>query len=492
MTGGTRLGLLALAGLAGLAATPAAADRALVVGIDRYGDSHFSQGSDSSAHDAAAIVDMLKTSLGYKDADIKVLADDKATRAGILDTFNAWLIAGTKPGDRVFFYFSGQGYFQKDESGHSADGLDETFIPFDATVGPGDPPPIGGAILNSELTVLLRKLDGRKVTVGVDAGFSGLVSDGKTAPPTNDGAFRVPAIGGKTRSIVVEPSAKAQKAGGAPLDTSGLGADIAVFTATSGGQAALVEGGEGAFTKAFVDSIKDKGADANHNGIVSNAEILAFLRDRSKTACADTAGCTLGLTPTLEPAAAAGETPAAGPPPVADAKLTPDRVLDFFAKGNTAGVTLEQIPPSPVPVGTKDIRFRVTSPETGSLILLDLDDDGTLTQLFPNEHTRDRQREGHILANSPITVPDDYYGIHFNATSPTSGTLIAVVTAEPIELPVGVKTRKIEVIPREQATEVFLPAIAAALDAPADTGADTATRAIDWSVATLRYEIVKH
>ena len=79
-----------------------------------------------------------------------------------------------------------------------------------------------------------------------------------------------------------------------------------------------------------------------------------------------------------------------------------------------------------------------------------------------------------------------------NATSPTSGTLIAVVTAEPIELPVGVKTRKIEVIPREQATEVFLPAIAAALDAPADTGADTATRAIDWSVATLRYEIVKH
>ena len=88
-------------------------------------------------------------------------------------------------------------------------------------------------------------------------------------------------------------------------------------------------------------------------------------------------------------------------------------------------------------------------------------------------------------------MPDDYYGIHFNATSPTSGTLIALVTNEPIEMPATVKTRKIEVIPREEATKTFLPQVAAALDEPVDTNADTATRAVDFSVATLRYEIVK-
>ena len=98
-----------------------------------------------------------------------------------------------------------------------------------------------------------------------------------------------------------------------------------------------------------------------------------------------------------------------------------------------------------------------------------------MTQLFPNGHFKGG-REGRILAGSPIVVPDDYYGIHFNATSPSSGTLIALVSNEPIELPAAVKTRSIEVIPREQAKQVFLPAIVAALDKPADAEKETATR----------------
>jgi hypothetical protein len=69
--------------------------------------------------------------------------------------------------------------------------------------------------------------------------------------------------------------------------------------------------------------------------------------------------------------------------------------------------------------------------------------------------------------------------------------LIALVTTEPIPMPETVKTRKITVIAKEEVTETYLPGIAAALDKPADTEADTETRAIDWSVATLRYEIVK-
>jgi hypothetical protein len=332
------------------------------------------------------------------------------------------------------------------------------------------------------------------VTVAVDAGHSGLVSR-EPVSAANDGSVRAAALGAKTRAIVVEKAAKAQKAEGAPLDTAKLKGDVAVFSAASGGQAPLIEDGEGAFTKAFVDAIKEKGADTNGNGIVSNAEILAFVRDKSKAACADKSACDLGLTPTLGPAEAAGGTPAgkdAASEAMDGGKLTADAVLDFFAKGNDRGVTLEQIPPSPVPLGTKNIRFRVTSPEEGSLVLLDLSDDGTLTQLFPNEHTKKSGREAHIIAGSAITVPDDYYGVQFNATSPTKGTLIALVTAEPIELPETVKTRKIEVIPRAEAKTVFLPAIAAALDKPADADADTATRSIDFSVAVLRYEIVKH
>jgi hypothetical protein len=476
------IGVAAAAMLAGLT-LPALADRALVVGIDAYSDAKLVLGGKSSAHDAAAIASLLKDSLGYAPSDIKVLADGAASRAAILDAFNSWLVEGSKPGERVFFYFSGLGYFEADSGGAPKEG----FVAADAVVGPGTPPAIANMISADEFHDLVKSLAGRKVTVVIDAGFSGIVSGGAAQPLKNNGSIRAVALGAKTRSIVVEPAAKEQKAAGAPLGAAGLGDNVAVFSAAAGGQAPVIADGQGAFTKAFVDAIKDKGADTNHDGVISNEKILTFVRD--KTACADQTACPLGLTPTLEPASAVAGSPLSeGPAPAG--KLTADQVLDFFAKGNTHGVALEMMPASPIKVGTRDIRFRVISPAEGNLVLLDLGDDGTLTQLFPNGHFKGG-REGHILAGSPIVVPDDYYGVQFNATSPSSGTLIALVTTEPIKLPDAVKTRSIEVIPAEQATQVFLPAIAAALDKPADADKDTATRAVDWSVATLRYEMVR-
>jgi metacaspase-1 len=473
-------------------ASPALADRALVIGIDRYSDPKLDIGGGSSGNDVEKIVGTLRgNAMGYDAGDIRILQNGDATRQAILAGIEEWLIAGTAPGERAFFYYSGLGHFQADDSGDEKDGLDETIVPTDATVTPGDPPAIGGAILDDELIELFTRLNDRKLTVVVDAGHSGLVSGGPAKAAPKDNAFRVASLGTTvTRSIVVEPKAKAQKAEGAPLDTEGLGPDAAVFTATSGGQAPIIEGGEGAFTKAFVEAVEG-GADKNGNGVVSNAEILGDIREKSEASCAGTSGCELGLTPTLGPETAAGGSPAAeAPSSGGDRLLTADQVLDYFGKGNTHGVTMEQYPPSPVKVGTRDIRFRVSSPVEGNLVLLDLSDDGTLTQLFPNEHIEAGGREGYILAGSSILVPDDYYGIRFNATSPNSGTLIALVTDEPIELPPSVKTRKIEVIPKGEAKEVYLPAIAAALDAPVDAAADTPTRNIDWSVATMRYEIV--
>jgi hypothetical protein len=467
---------------------PASADRALVIGIDDYSDQRLVSAEASAAGDAEAIAELLSGSLGYDPAAIRLLTDEAATRATIVDSFDNWLVQGTQAGDRVFFYFAGQGYFVGDENGDERDGFDEALLPADARVGGGDDPAVTNVIADDDLVALMQRLGDRKVTVVIDAGYSGFVVADGGEEHVGEGV-RAAAFGPKTRAIVVEPRAKAQKAEGAPIETEGLGADTAVFTAAAGGQAPLISDGGGTFTKAFMEAVRDNGADTNNNGVVSNAEILAFVRQEAQAACASSDGCSLGLTPTFGPAVAAGNSPTAGGDD--SAVLTADHVLDVLAKGNGQGVTLEQIPASPVKVGTKDIRFRVTSPVEGNLVLLDLSDEGTLTQLFPNEFTKDRLREGHILGGSPITIPDDYYGIKFNATSPTKGTLIALVTTEPITLPDAVKTRKIEVIPREEATDVFLPAIAAALEKPADADADSATRAIDWSVATLRYEIVK-
>ena len=123
---------------------------------------------------------------------------------------------------------------------------------------------------------------------------------------------------------------------------------IAVFSAAAGGQAPVIAEGEAPSPRRSSNLIKDKGADANHNGVLSNEEILAFTREKSKTACADASACPLGLTPTLEPATAV----AGSPLPGAEAeRRQAHRRSDsrlFSARGNTSGVALEMMPASPI------------------------------------------------------------------------------------------------------------------------------------------------
>lgn len=474
-------GALALA----LAGGPAfAGDRALVIGIDAYADSRLSSSSASATADARRIERLLTDTLGYEPGGVRVLLDGQATRAAILAAFDDWLIAGTAPGDRAFLYFAGLGYYEADASGDEADGVDETLLPYDAAVAPGSSAAIDHAVSDDAVRALAAALDGRAVTIVVDAGHAGIVSasqDGGT--PANLRAVALP----KTRAIVVEPRVKAQKAEGPPLDTDDLGENVAVFSATSGGQAPVAHDGGGVFTEAYVAAVSGDG-DKNGNGHVSNAEILDYARDKAEEACTAQGGCGLGMTPTLGPATAANASPHAdggknGP-------LTPDLVLDCFAAGEDGSVSIVQTPPSPVRIGTRDIRFTVASEVGGNLVLLDVSDSGRLVQLFPNRFTRERSRAGVIVAGQPITVPDRYYGISFNADEASRGMLIALVTHEPIDLPEQVTTRGLDIIPREVATGSYLAAIAEALGTPLDTEATTPTRRLGWSVATLPYEII--
>ena len=62
---------------------------------------------------------------------------------------------------------------------------------------------------------------------------------------------------------------------------------------------------------------------------------------------------------------------------------------------------LEQIPPSPVPLGTKNIRFRVTSPRDGYLVLLSVSNEGEVVQLFPNALSEKHAKDGRIRARQP-------------------------------------------------------------------------------------------
>ena len=63
--------------------------------------------SKISEADARAMEQLIKSV--YKFAEVKVLINEEATASNIERWFRSWLIAGTQPGDRVFFFYAGQG-----------------------------------------------------------------------------------------------------------------------------------------------------------------------------------------------------------------------------------------------------------------------------------------------------------------------------------------------------------------------------------------------
>lgn len=492
----------ALAGIIALvlpiaAANPAgAADRALIIGLDRHADARFDPKAGSpAANDAAAMRLLLTTKLGFIDKNIRILADKEATADAIRQEFADWLVAGTAAGERAYVYYGGLGYFTADRGGEEADGLDEGLVPFDAKISVADGKlAIDGLVSDDEIEALIEALKGRSVTIVADAGFSGRVSRGNDEAAGAD-SLRAPPMAEATRAIAVEPRIVEQKAEGGFLDKLPDGADVAVWTAVSASQAPLLDLSDpkrvgGVFTRLFIEGVEGK-ADRNGNGSVSNPELLTFITEGSKRQCAaQKAACEMGLTPRLDPPAAhaLGILPDSAPGKVET--ITPDALSDFLAKGNTAGISVRQSPEGPRTVGDKDIRFHLKSPHDGFLILFNLTDSGELIQLFPNQFSRKQNRDGRIRAGAELMVPDDYYGLRFDATAPTSGQIVAIVAREEVDLDKTVGTRAIEVIPRQEAIEVLLPQIAAALGTPAaNTNPDANTKAVEWSVATLRYEI---
>lgn len=508
--------LLALVLAAALAPSVRAEDRALLIGIDAYAEPALAKGLGKSA--AADLQKMRKTLLdtyGYGEAQLRILKDKDATKSAILGSIKDWL-GGAGKGERAFLYFAGHGHFLTDKSGDEKDGLDEAIVPFDAKLRNGTDP--DNLISDDAFTDALAALDGRQVVVVLDASFSGRVTRGKTSAV---GAARTPELGGATRSIVVEPRVVAQKAEEGFVEKPLKSGSLAVWSAASASQAALIEeeGGEagGLFTRLFVEAVGEGKADRNGNGAISNAEVLGYIADGSKAFCeANKTRCEMGLAPRLDPPEALGldaigksETAGSGtakPERVSTKsedkksgagkpgdKLTLDRVTDFLAKGNPDKVRLAQHPSSPVHVGQKDVRFEVLSPHEGFLILLDLSDEGELIQLYPNQFSRkhESQAAGMVRAGSSLTVPDAYYGLKFNATKPNSGHVIAIVTRDKVEFGDEVKTRRIEVIPRQEAVQTFLPGLAKSLNKPLNSAeADKNTGFAHWSVATLRYEIL--
>jgi hypothetical protein len=124
--------LLLIAVLAGAPAVNAQADRkfALLIGIGNYPP----DGGWKPIHaqnDLLLMSDALQRR-GFLSENIFTLTDQAATREGILQAWKKELLARIKPGDVVYFHFSGHGQQVADNNGDELDGYDEAIVPYDS------------------------------------------------------------------------------------------------------------------------------------------------------------------------------------------------------------------------------------------------------------------------------------------------------------------------------------------------------------------------
>ena len=144
-------------------------DRALLIGIDNYGDSNLNLVGDS-VNDAVNVSRLLTDHMGYLPEQVRVLTNAAATRDAILGSVEDWLIGESLPGSRIVFYFSGHGYFQPDENGDEDDPFDEVLVPYNADILPRNTSPLSvdNLIFDDDLSALFSRVPDRRTMIVVD------------------------------------------------------------------------------------------------------------------------------------------------------------------------------------------------------------------------------------------------------------------------------------------------------------------------------------
>ena len=475
---------------------PPQGDRALLIGIDRYPDAAISD-LEGAVNDAHNMRELLTGHLGFDAGQIRVLTDAQATREGILAGIREWLVAGTRPDARALLYFAGHGVQQPDEDDDEPDGRDEALAPHDVRLESDTSYPrrYANLILDDEVGALFDELADRQAYLIVDSCFSGTITRSlgldrrvvRTILPRPGAGQEAPT----TRAARATDEATDDPAPGF-VEREG---SLIAWTAVASNQLALEDvksqPRQGFFTGRFVRGIAEKAADRNGDGRIVHSELLDYVRSESKAYCArQQQHCPSGLTPYLEAAPDVMARDVRDLAVVADGVGANEAVADAaLGHDNAAGVRLEMVPSSRVRLG-EEIKLRVHSGRPGHLLLVDVDADEKVTQLFPNEYSERFGAGAEIGAGRPVEIPSPYYGFKLRAGEPVGrGILFAVVTEDPVSLDDLVSADRAF----EQVADAprWLLAIGKRLREPLMTKDGAWTRTRRWSYARLDYEIVR-
>jgi metacaspase-1 len=487
MTGRGRL--FAGAALAIALTGPALADRAVVVGIDSYPGLDLPRSLTGAAADARRFGEALVTRAGFAEDEVTLLTNDAATAEAIMRAVIDNLISGTGPGERAVFYFSGLGTYHPFGGG----GAREVLLARDA-------PEVLGSVPGDALAEILDLLDGRDVTVVIDASFH---TDSSVLPGTIAAgrSLRLGGLGGG-----LSPDS-------APLRPAfGTGtASRAVWTASAPDQVAWETAGRGVFTEAFLDGLAGA-ADRNGNGTMTNAELLTFVRTRLAAWCDSSADCTAesgALTPVFEgplqdpvlgaariepeetatihaPRPLPVSTDTGAPPGLAE---TLGFVTDLFTPSNAARLRLDISMDGPLRLGDR-VRFSATSERAGTLVLLDVNPRGELAQIFPSRLAPGAMTR--IAAGETLMVPNGIGAggapVEVRVTEPAGkGFLLALLIEGDLPDLTAVLPENLDGGPVPNAGRYLYEIAQDLLRLQASGSGSTA---VDWSATYLPYEIL--
>eukprot|EP01012_Entosiphon_sulcatum_P043363 TRINITY_DN5765_c0_g3_i1.p1 TRINITY_DN5765_c0_g3~~TRINITY_DN5765_c0_g3_i1.p1 ORF type:complete len:452 (+),score=67.27 TRINITY_DN5765_c0_g3_i1:23-1357(+) len=108
--------------------------KSLLIGINYFGQQGELRGCVNDVQTMRNLI--VRHGFNNDPSSQLVLVDDPSwrtqppTHQNMMQGFR-WLVQGSRPGDRLFFHYSGHGGSMPDDNGDEADGLDETLIPVD-------------------------------------------------------------------------------------------------------------------------------------------------------------------------------------------------------------------------------------------------------------------------------------------------------------------------------------------------------------------------
>jgi len=454
-----------------------AVDRALLVGIDNYWYLGVLKGSTQDVKDMQQFIQFV---WNYRSDQIRTLIDAQATRKNILEAFDNWLIKESHPGDRVLFYFSGHGYYIPDDNGDESDGYDETLCPVDTrgTIN---------MIRDDEINARLQRLEGRMVTVIIDACHSGAMTEDL---PSSDPSIKVPVF-----EIPVKPLKRR-------LPQSHIEQDafierkknVIAYSAVAPNQVALVDTTadpyRGVLTHNFIRGIQEVHADSNSDGKITHNELLEYIRRESQSYChRNPLQCKAEqLTPQLEALPEILSIDAL----TGIAHKTSNTVAgaaSFFAHDNEAHLQIKTLPQHRRFKIGETIKIQISSERDGYLLLFDISSKGALTSLFPNQYTQLTDEYGyHLKAGQTLTISSSLDGFNEMAETPLGkGLLIALLVEDKILKQHKLPLRALELVPAKQAL-IVLQQLRQQLNQTLRQE-NAANRPVRWGAAVFEYEL---